>query len=228
MVDENLLGRLSAFSWCLVQIPLWSMKTPVATSQRMHSLKVQIPLWSMKTGRRQTQAVSGTRFRFLYGRWKLQQCLWNPNRRLVQIPLWSMKTGSSSRRECSRSHVQIPLWSMKTMMQFAMFPWYSCSDSSMVDENKSSATKSTANIPVQIPLWSMKTRQNYPNAVTISSVQIPLWSMKTTGTLRRSGTVTVFRFLYGRWKLWQSDPADRDIHVQIPLWSMKTNRFKVV
>jgi len=89
MVDENRQTRTEAQSVLLVQIPLWSMKTPDGVILRVllpgsdssmvdeNALNlalnkiqgdVQIPLWSMKTIYQCASASLGRPFRFLYGR----------------------------------------------------------------------------------------------------------------------------------------------------------------
>ncbi len=182
------------------------------------------------------------RFRFLYGRWiprcqrkmerllgcsdssmvdeYVQQCLWNPNRRLVQIPLWSMNT----RRKYWRIHVcrvQIPLWSMNT----ASF-WYaslncSSSDSSMVDEyiivkiNHSNRNKfrflygrwipSMFTFAVDLGERSDSSMVDEYDFATVASTSIKSSDSSMVDEYplisRQPTLLRMFRFLYGRWIL---------------------------
>jgi len=119
---------------------------------------------------------------------------------LVQIPLWSMKTILPDWKSHPSEEVQIPLWSMKTFPPFFCTFFFSCSDSSMVDENPGGGENSKNSIKFRFLYgrWKRgdKTQEEVAKACSDSSmvdenayagidystfrrVQIPLWSMKT-------------------------------------------------
>ena len=117
------------------------------------------------------------KFRFLYGRWIRCKSKPAPN-------------------QC---HVQIPLWSMNTLISFNSASYFSCSDSSMVDEYLITNPMFFPSLHVQIPLWSMNTLHDFATLMWYREVQIPLWSMNTIYRVRFVLPGTTFRFLYGRW-----------------------------
>ncbi len=267
MVDENFMPQYPEVFPSRVQIPLWSMKTKVLFHQdslfRVFRFlygrrKLYFPISLYERLRRSDSSMvdencscdidssRASEFRFLYGRWKP----WLP----VLVPVLYSRSDSSmvdenqgrSRLRLRLWLVQIPLWSMKTyrlnkfvnisypfrflygrwklISSLLMYSPLMSSDSSMVDENCQGKEK---------------------EAVTWK-VQIPLWSMKTITRLHDMGSVALFRFLYGRWKLRAPTPknfpkpsSDSSMvdensaacvanhfaaSVQIPLWSMKTRR----
>ena len=99
---------------------------------------------------------------------------------------------------------------------------YSCSDSSMVDENRPAWRLHNAPAWFRFLYGRWKPMGRRKKSLQ-RLVQIPLWSMKTWCSPLSRPCVGRFRFLYGRWKPGRTPPWPRYARVQIPLWSMKTD-----
>jgi len=99
------------------------------------------------------------------------------------------------------------------------------SDSSMVDEYAGYKLVYLNLLAVQIPLWSMST-------LSTANSRLP-WLGSDSSMVDEYAVVmaiatslSMFRFLYGRWVLKGQPPAGRYLDsVQIPLWSMSTSTF---